>query len=310
VLARGFAFLRCENPDCRERELVAFSRKGRGFCPSCLGRRMAESAANLVDHVLPRVPLRQFVLTLPFELRARLGFDAALLGAANRLFVDSVLGFYRRTLRDVRCNACYLLCMTAARVLPELDEDQHVILRSMSWQDYEALLAIRGDRSGVRMYYLDGDIELMSPAKIHENRKTTLARLLELWALETGVALNGFGSWTLKNELREAGAEPDECYIIGNADKDAPDLVIEVEGSRKTGLTKHEIYRRLGVRELWTLKSDGSLVIRVQAKDSWEERTKSKGLPKLDVAWLLGFLSIEPQSDAVIALRDALRRST
>jgi len=101
VLARGFALLRCENPDCRERELVAFSCKGRGFCPSCLGRRMAESAANLVDHVLPRVPLRQFVLTLPFELRARLAFDAALLGAVNRVFVDSVLGFYRRTLRDV-----------------------------------------------------------------------------------------------------------------------------------------------------------------------------------------------------------------
>ena len=38
VLARGFALLRCENPDCRERELVAFSCKGRGFCPSCLGR--------------------------------------------------------------------------------------------------------------------------------------------------------------------------------------------------------------------------------------------------------------------------------
>jgi hypothetical protein len=77
------------------------SAEGRGFCPSCMGRRMAETAANLVDHVLPRVPLRQFVFTVPFELRARLAYDGKLLGAVGRIFVDSVLGFNRRKLREV-----------------------------------------------------------------------------------------------------------------------------------------------------------------------------------------------------------------
>jgi hypothetical protein len=101
VLARGFAMLRCENAECRQKKLVAFSCKGRGFCPSYMGRRMAETAANWVDHVLPRVPLRQFVFTVPFELRARLAYDGKLLGAVGRIFVDSVLGFYRRTLCDV-----------------------------------------------------------------------------------------------------------------------------------------------------------------------------------------------------------------
>ncbi len=188
------------------------------------------------------------------------------------------------------------------------DEDQHVVLRGMSWQDFEALLAIRGDRAGVRMYYLDGEIELMSPTKIHEGRKKTLARLLEMWAIETSVNLNGFGSWTLKKELREAGAEPDECYILGSPEKDVPDLAIEVEWSRTTGLAKHEIYRRLGVRELWTLENDGKLLIRVLEKEHWVEHAKSKLLPKLDVPWLLSFLDIEPQSKAVRSLRDALRR--
>jgi len=102
--------------------------------------------------------------------------------------------------------------MVAAFPLPSFEEDQHVVLRAMAWQDFEALLAIRGDRSGVRMYYLDEEIELASPTKIHEERQKTLARLLEIWAMESDVALNGFGSWTLKKELREAGAEPDECY--------------------------------------------------------------------------------------------------
>jgi len=198
--------------------------------------------------------------------------------------------------------------MAAALPLPSFEEDQHVVLRAMSWQDFEALLAIRGERSGVRMYYLDGEIEIVSPTKIHEGRKTTLARLLEIWALESDVALNGFGSWTLKKEIREAGAEPDECYIVGDStEKEVPDLAIEVEWSRATGLAKPEIYRRLGVRELWTLKSDGQLVIRTLEKGEWALRTRSKLLPKLDLAWLRSFLDVAPQSKAVRAIRDALR---
>jgi Uma2 family endonuclease len=188
-----------------------------------------------------------------------------------------------------------------------IEEDQHVVLRGMSWQDYEAMLAIRGDRAGVRMYYLDGDIEIMSPAKIHEGRKTLLARLLETWAVESDVDLAGYGSWTLKKEMREAGAEPDECYIVG-PDKDVPDLAIEVEWSRTTGLLKHEIYRRLGVSELWTLKNSGELVVRVLHKDQWQVRERSKLFPKLDLAWLFSFVSMESQSKAVRALRDAMRK--
>ena len=99
LLCRGFAMLECES--CQERRLVAFSCKGRGFCSSCLGRRMAQTSANLVEHVLPRVPLRQFVLTVPFELRTRLAYDGKLLGAVSRIFVDSVLGWYRRRMRDL-----------------------------------------------------------------------------------------------------------------------------------------------------------------------------------------------------------------
>jgi len=190
---------------------------------------------------------------------------------------------------------------------PPIEEDQHVVLRSMSWQDFEALLAIRGERAGVRMYYLDGEIEIVSPTKIHEGRKTTLARLLEIWAMESEISLNGFGSWTLMKELREAGAEPDECYILGETEKDIPDLAIEVEWSRATGIAKPEIYRRLGVRELWTLKSDGKLIVRSLDNGAWVEHARSKLLPKLDLVWLCSFLDVEPQSKAVRALRDALR---
>jgi hypothetical protein len=63
----------------------------------CLGRRMARTAAHLVDPVLPeQVPLRQWVRTVPFESRARLACDAELLGGASREFASAVLDFYRR----------------------------------------------------------------------------------------------------------------------------------------------------------------------------------------------------------------------
>jgi len=96
LLCRGFARLRCGG--CAQTRLVAFCCKGRGFCPSCLGRKMSATAANLVDDVMPKVPLRQWVLTVPFAWRSRLGFDGALLGAVVRRLADAVLAFYRRRL--------------------------------------------------------------------------------------------------------------------------------------------------------------------------------------------------------------------
>src|SRR5262245_377657 len=47
VLAHGFVRVRCDG--CALERLVPFSRKGRGFCPSCGGRRMTAHAAQLVE---------------------------------------------------------------------------------------------------------------------------------------------------------------------------------------------------------------------------------------------------------------------
>jgi hypothetical protein len=62
---------------------------------------MCQCAANWVEHVLPHQHVRQFVLTFPFELRARLAYDRKLLSRVTKLFNDCVLGFYRRALRDL-----------------------------------------------------------------------------------------------------------------------------------------------------------------------------------------------------------------
>jgi len=93
VLAYGFARLRCTQ--CGQDELVAFSCKGRGFCPSCGGRRMADTAAHLVDEVLPEVRVRQWVLSFPYRIRFLLAFDPALCSAVRGIFVRTILGWLR-----------------------------------------------------------------------------------------------------------------------------------------------------------------------------------------------------------------------
>jgi hypothetical protein len=94
LLCRGFARIRCGT--CEESRLVGFSCEGRGFCPSCLGRRMCRAAANLIEQVLPEAALRQWVLTFPSPWRARLPHDGELLGALTRIFVESVSSFHAK----------------------------------------------------------------------------------------------------------------------------------------------------------------------------------------------------------------------
>jgi hypothetical protein len=84
--------------------------KGRGICPSCLGRKMRQTALNLTEHVLPAVPLRQWVLTVAHPLRARLAYDGPLLGAVTRLFVDSILGWYQRYCAPARASSRRARC--------------------------------------------------------------------------------------------------------------------------------------------------------------------------------------------------------
>ncbi len=92
-LASGFARLRCNG--CRDELLVAFSCKIRGLCPSCDGRRMAAQAAHLVDAVIPAVPVRQWVLSLPFWLRYRVAYDHKLLSEILAVWTRTVTNFYR-----------------------------------------------------------------------------------------------------------------------------------------------------------------------------------------------------------------------
>jgi hypothetical protein len=97
ILAHGFLRVRCN--DCGHSRVVGFSCKRRGFCPSCLGRRMADTAAFCVDHLLPRVPVRQWVLSVPYRLRFQMAYSPRLASTVLRAFIAAITSDLRRRAR-------------------------------------------------------------------------------------------------------------------------------------------------------------------------------------------------------------------
>ena len=188
-----------------------------------------------------------------------------------------------------------------------LDVDQRVYLR-VGWKGLEALLATKGDDPVPRITYLDGVLELMSPAKTHESISRGINRLLFVWLDEHGIDVEPTGSWTLKNKLKAAGAEPDECWVIGDRPHATrPDLALEVVHTHG-GLDKLEVYRRLGVREVW-FWIKGELTVHVLRSKGYVRAARSALFPKLDLQQLAAYTTHPARSRAARLYRAALRRS-
>jgi len=184
------------------------------------------------------------------------------------------------------------------------DPDQRVILSGLDWWQFEAFLAIRGDRAGVRVTYLEGELEIMSPSRTHETLKKLIARLLEAYADGTGLVFEGYGSLTMRNAPKQRGIEPDECYAVGAA-KESPDLAVEVIWTHG-GLDKLSVYRGLGVREVWIWKKDALKAYELR-DGAYVEISQSVVIPALSPSFIAGFLDCETQTEAVRKLRAALR---
>jgi Uma2 family endonuclease len=185
------------------------------------------------------------------------------------------------------------------------DPDQRVILGGIDWWQFEAFLAIRGDRAGVRVTYLEGELEIMSPSRTHEALKTLIARLLEAYADETGLVFEGYGSLTMRNAPNQRAIEPDECYAVGAA-KESPDLAVEVIWTHG-GLDKLDVYRGLGVREVWIWRKDQLKAYELRG-GAYVEVSQSVVIPGLSPSFIAGFLDWETQTEALRKMRVALRQ--
>lgn len=185
------------------------------------------------------------------------------------------------------------------------DVDQRVILRGVTWEQYEGLLELFGDdQPGIRVAYLNGELEIMSPSRRHERIKTVVGRLVELYALERDISLTGLGSTTFKKAAKERGAEPDECYCVGE-EKDVPDIAFEVVVTRG-GINKLAIYEGLGVPEVWFWRA-GAFHVYHLGPQGYRRVDRSELLPELDLAYIASLAELPDQTRAVRMFRDRLR---
>lgn len=151
-----------------------------------------------------------------------------------------------------------------AQVLVEGPQaEQRVVVQSISWPTFKALLADAGSDRKARFAYFQGNLEIMSPLYRHENINRFIDDLVRIMTDEQNLGMSKGGSTTLTRDDVQSGAEPDSCYYIQseplvrgketidlNAGDPPPDLVIEIDISTNS-LDKRALYASLGVGEFW-----------------------------------------------------------
>ena len=182
--------------------------------------------------------------------------------------------------------------------------EQRFVINSVSWKDYTILRAAL-DVPGLRMTYLEGMLELMSPSPDHEQSKKLIARLVEIFAIERDVPLYGYGSTTFRHEAVERGAEPDECWVRGGKLLAMPDIALEVVMT-SGGINKLTVYEKLGVPEVWFFEDDSFRLFALEA-GGYVGIERSRIVPELDFGVLASYAARTDQHEAVVAYRDRLR---
>jgi len=95
-LKKGFARVRCQ--DCGHTYLLAFSCKGRWFCPSCHAKKVIQFAEQVKGNILYPIPHRQYVFSIPIILRSFFKYDRKLLTKLCRCAYEGLLEFLRITI--------------------------------------------------------------------------------------------------------------------------------------------------------------------------------------------------------------------
>jgi Uma2 family endonuclease len=172
-----------------------------------------------------------------------------------------------------------------------------VTLKDVSWEQFRGIEAQLLDNRNVRLSYLSGMLEIMSPiGEKHESVKRTLGYLLEAYMRELGIRFYGRGGYTLE-ETGYASGTPDESYSVG-AKREVPDIVIEVIVTSGT-INRKELYKPKKVPEIWFWKSNSIKIFRFNEMGEYEEVKRSQFFPDLDPDLLLRYIAIADQYDAV-----------
>ncbi len=172
---------------------------------------------------------------------------------------------------------------------------QKVLLKDVSWQEFEEILTDLGESRSSRIAYANNTLEIMAPLPEHETRKVLIGDLLKALMEELDIEFWSLGSTTFKNELMSQGIEPDDCFYIENEAKvrgkerldltvePPPDLALEID---VTSRTHTNIYASLGVGELWRFEK-GKLQIYVLENNKYIESKFSPHFPNLPLTEII-----------------------
>jgi Uma2 family endonuclease len=178
--------------------------------------------------------------------------------------------------------------------------EQRVILRNISWETYERLLAERGESSSPRFTYDQGVLEIMVVSFEHEQLNRLIADLFTMIAFEMNIEFINGGSTTFKREDLRRGFEPDTCFYIQNAEHVSgkaqidlfvdppPDLIIEIDITHSS-LDKLPIYTAVGVPEVWRYDGNVLTIFRLE-HGTHIEHEESLALPGVTSIRLLHFI--------------------
>jgi Uma2 family endonuclease len=137
---------------------------------------------------------------------------------------------------------------------------QKLLLKNVSWQQFQEILANLGESRSSRIAYSQGMLEIMVPLPEHESDKVIIGDLVKAILEEIDIEFLSLGSTTFENEQMLAAVEPDDCFYIQNEAAvrgkkrldltvdPPPDLAIEIDITSKSKLTS---YQNLRVSELW-----------------------------------------------------------
>ena len=186
------------------------------------------------------------------------------------------------------------------------EPEERIIYCGVDWDRYLAFdEALGHDCPGPRLYYLDGDLEIMSTSDEHERIRTWISEFVGdylLEKLETHIVRRGQATMRI---LKEVGAEPDDAWCIGT-EKKWPDVVLEI-ALTSGGLPKLEIYCRFQVPEVWIWRR-GRLEIHALRADGsgYDPQPASLLLPTLSLENMERCVRMDSWREARKAFRESL----
>ena len=195
--------------------------------------------------------------------------------------------------------------MTQTPLLNQPSTDQRLIYGGLTWQQFKLIQAGFAESPGVRLFYYNDAIEILSPGREHEVFSRLIGFLIGLFCLENNIEFEPTGSMTQERE-GEVSVQADESYCFGQS-KPTPDLAIEVVFTRG-GLNKLQRYQAIGVPEVWFWQ-DGLFSLYRLRENHYEKISRSEipELATLDIDLLTRCVLIAQTSrlEAATAFRNA-----